>query len=75
MVTNALTFGGSTIRNSWASMLAAAARIIRELVLFKGSYISRVYGIWMIWMFFKLIELNLRVARPMHMSELHLEML
>ena len=34
-----LTFGGSNIRNSWSSPQAAATRIIRELVLFKSSYI------------------------------------
>ena len=34
-----LTFG--TIQNSRASLLAAATRIIRELVLFKSSYILR----------------------------------
>ena len=38
-----LTFG--TIQNSRASLLAAATRIIRELVLFKSSYISRPYDI------------------------------
>ena len=36
-----------TILNSWASPLAATARTIRELVLYKGSYISRLYGILM----------------------------
>ena len=40
-----LFFAGSTIQNSWASPLAAATRIIQELVLFKGSYISRLYGV------------------------------
>ena len=40
-----LTFGGSTIPNSWASPLAAATRTIRELVLFKSSYITSLYGI------------------------------
>ena len=39
-----LTFAGSTIRNSSASPLAAATPTIQELVLFKGSYISRLYG-------------------------------
>ena len=32
-----------TIQNFWASMLAAAARKIRDIVLFKSSYIYRVY--------------------------------
>ena len=40
-----LTFGGSTIRNSWATPLATATRTIRELILFKSSYISSLYGI------------------------------
>ena len=40
-----LTFGGITIRNSQATPLAAATRTIRELVLFKSSYISSLYGI------------------------------
>ena len=39
-----LTFAGSTIRNCWATPLAAATPTIRELALFKGSYISRLYG-------------------------------
>ena len=39
-----LTFGGSTIRNSWATPLAAATRTIPELVLFKSLYISSLYG-------------------------------
>ena len=39
-----LNFAVSTIRNSSASPLAAAIRIIRELVLFKGSQISCLYG-------------------------------
>ena len=43
--TRILTFGGSTIQNSQASPLAAATRTIRELVLLKGSYISRLRGI------------------------------
>ena len=42
--TRILTFGGSTIQNSQASPLAAATRTIRELVLFKSSYISSLYG-------------------------------
>ena len=40
-----LTFGGSTVRNSWACPLAAGTRTLRELVLFKGSYISSLYCI------------------------------
>ena len=39
-----LTFAVSTIQNSWASPLSAANRTIGELVLFEGSYISRLYG-------------------------------
>ena len=42
------TFAGSTIPNSWASPLAAATGTVGELVLFKGSYISRLYGIYTI---------------------------
>ena len=40
-----LTFARSPIQNSWASMLAAATRTIREHVLIKGSYTLRLYGI------------------------------
>ena len=39
-----MTFGGSNIQNSQASPLADATRTIRELVLFKSSYISSLYG-------------------------------
>ena len=42
-----LTFGGSTIQNFWAKVvcpLAAANRTIRELILFKSSYIWILYG-------------------------------
>ena len=39
-----LTFAESTIRKSRASTLDATACTIRELVLYKGSYISRLYG-------------------------------
>ena len=37
-----LTFAGSTIRNSWATPLTNAARIFRELVLFKGYRLCTV---------------------------------
>ena len=41
-----LTFGGSTIQNSWANTLAAATLTFRELVLFKSSYtVNRVYTV------------------------------
>ena len=33
----------SIIRNSWASPLPDATPTIRELILFKGSYIARLY--------------------------------
>ena len=39
-----LTFAGSTIRNSWASPLAAATWTIRELALFMSSYISSLHS-------------------------------
>ena len=40
-----LTFGGSTIRNSWASLLAAATRTIRELILFKSQELVYIESI------------------------------
>ena len=40
-----LSFGWSAIRNSWASALATASCTIREIVLFKSSNISTIYGI------------------------------
>ena len=43
-----LNFGGSTIQNSWATPLAAATCTIRELVLFKGSYILSLYGMYVV---------------------------
>ena len=51
------TFGGSTFRNSWASPLAAATRTIRELFLFKSSYIQSLYGI-----FYSVINLTFRIT-------------
>ena len=37
-------FCETNIRNSWTSTLAAAPRTVRELVLFKRSFTSNLYG-------------------------------
>ena len=46
-----------------ASWLAAATRTIRELVLFKGSYISRLYGILLGYKMIRLFSDALRIRK------------